>query len=195
VAPTAAARADRPLRILLDDACVVGFKGGEGSIEHFPARHNHHIQPRPYLESWSDLVAPEQLPRQSLRAISTNSRSQFAACRHTKSRVRAGIPHNDQCHESRVKSSAFGVRAIKFLAAANTLMRRQAARLRHVASLRQRPSDASVPWPGDASAQFGRFSLPFEPGTRGPSYGAACSAETYAFPSCCPTYRKQGCLS
>jgi hypothetical protein len=142
---------------------VVSFKGGEGSIEHFPARHYHHIQSWRCLENWSDLVAPEQLPRQTLRAISTNRRTQLAACRHTDPGVRAGIPHHDHCHETRVKSSAFRVRAIKFLAAADTLARRQAARLRHVASLRQRPSDASVPWPGDASAQFGRSLLPFEP--------------------------------
>jgi len=160
--PTAAARSDRPLRILLDDTCVVCFKDGEGSIEHFPARHNHYIQPRRGLESWSDLVAPEQLPRQALRAISTNGRSQLAAGCDTQTRMLAGIPHDDQCHETRVKSSAFRVRAIKFLAAADALARRQAARLRHLASLRRRPSDAFVPWRGDASAQFGRFLLPFE---------------------------------
>jgi len=107
-------------------------------------------------------VAPEQLPREALRAISTNGRSQLSACRHTETRMLAGIPHNDQCHETRVKSSAFRVRAIKFLAAADALARRQAARLRHLASLRQRPSDAFVPWRGDVSAQFARFWLPFE---------------------------------
>jgi len=160
--PTAATRSDRPFRILLDDTCVVGFKSGEGSIEHFPARHNHYIQPRPGLESWSDLVAPEQLPRQALCAISTNGRSQLAACCDTQPRMLAGIPHDDQCHETRVKSSAFRVRAIKFLAAADALARRQAARLRHLASLRQRPSDVFVPWRGDVSAQFARFLLPFE---------------------------------
>jgi hypothetical protein len=160
--PTAAPRSDRPLRILLDDACVVGFKGGEGSIEHFPARHNHYIQPRRGLESWSDLVAPEQLPRQALRAISTDGRSQLSVCRHAEARMLAGIPHNDQCHETRVKSSPFRVRAIELLTATDPLARRQAARLGHVANLRQRRSDAFVPWPGDASAQFGHSLLPFE---------------------------------
>ena len=157
-----AARSDGALRILLEDTCVVGFKGGEGSIEHFPARHNHDVQSNWPLKSWSHLVAPEQLPRQALRAISMNGCSQLAAGRDTKTRMLAGIPHNDQCHETRVKSSAFRVRAIELLTAADTLTRRQTARLGHLASLRQRPSDVFVPWRGDVSAQFARFLLPFE---------------------------------
>lgn len=159
--PTPAPCSYRALRILLDDACVVGFKGGEGSIEHFPARHNHYVQSNRRLESWSNLVAPEQLPRQALRAIPTNGRSQLTASRHAQTRMLAGVPHHDQCHETRVKSSAFRVRTIELLTAADPLARRQAARLGHVANLRQRQSDASVPWPGDASAQCGHSSLPF----------------------------------
>src|SRR5262245_30586520 len=62
-------------------------------------------------------------------------------------------------------------------------------------SLRRRPLNAFFPWPGGASAQFGHFSLTCEPGTRGPSCGGGCSAETYAFPSCCPTYRNQAWLT
>jgi hypothetical protein len=147
---------------LLDNPCVVGFKCGEGSIEHFPARHNHYVQSNRHLKRWSDLVAPEQLPRQALRAISTDGSSEFSACRHTEARMLADIPHNDQCHETRVKSSAFRVRAIELLTAADPLARRQAARLGHVANLRQRRSDAFVLWPGDASAQFGHSLLPFE---------------------------------
>lgn len=151
---------DGSLRILLDDACVVGFKGGKGSIEHFPARHNHYVQSNRRLKSWSDLVPPEQLPRQALRAISTNGRSQLAAGCHSETRILAGIPHDDQCHETRVKSSAFRIRAIELLTAADPLSRRQAAWLGHVASLRRRQSDAFVPWPGDASAQCGHSLLP-----------------------------------
>ena len=181
--PTAATRSDRPFRILLDDTCVVGFKSGEGSIEHFPARHNHYIQPRPGLESWSDLVAPEQLPRQALCAISTNGRSQLAACCDTQPRMLAGIPHDDQCHETRVKSSAFRVRAIKFPAAADALARRQAARLRHLASLRQRPSGAFVPWRGDVSGRDGHSSWPCAPGSREYVDGAGDSVETCVCPS------------
>jgi hypothetical protein len=61
-----------------------------------------------------------------------------------------------------VKSSAFRIRAIELLTAADPLARRQAAWLGHVPSLRQRQSDASVPWPGDASAQYGHSWLPCE---------------------------------
>ena len=84
---------------------VVGFKGGEGSMEHFPARHNHDIQSWLGLESWSDLVAPEQLPRQALRAIPTDGRTQFTACGDTQPRVGARIRDNDDSHEACVKSS------------------------------------------------------------------------------------------
>jgi hypothetical protein len=47
----------------------------------------------------------------------------------------ARIPQDDQCHETRVKSSALRVRAIEFLTAADPLARRQAARLGHVLAL------------------------------------------------------------
>jgi hypothetical protein len=65
----------RSLIPLIKGLYVVGFKGGEGSIEHFPARHDHDVQSGPRLERRSNLMAPEQLPRQALRAISANGRS------------------------------------------------------------------------------------------------------------------------
>jgi hypothetical protein len=93
--------------ILVADAGVVGFKGGEGSIEHFPARHDHYVQSRLRLENWSDLLAPEQLPRQALRAISNSGRSQLAARRDTQPWVSARVRNDDDSHESRVKSNSF----------------------------------------------------------------------------------------
>jgi hypothetical protein len=73
---------------LLKSLREVGLEGGEGSIEHFPARHNHEIQPWTRLERRSDLMAPEQLTRQAFRAIPTNSIPQFPAGRHPHSRMR-----------------------------------------------------------------------------------------------------------
>ena len=87
MATTPATRAGRTVAALLEGPSVIGFKGGEGSIEHFPARHNHDVESRLRLESWSDFVAPEQLPRQALRAISSDGRSQLAAHRNTQPRV------------------------------------------------------------------------------------------------------------
>ena len=115
---------------LLKGVCVIGFKGGEGSIEHFPARHNHDVQSWQRLESWSDLVTPEQLPSQTLRTISTNGGSQFTACGNTQPRMRARVRNDDEGHEARVKSNALRIRAFEIRAAANTLAGRQAARLR-----------------------------------------------------------------
>jgi hypothetical protein len=39
----------------LEGGVIVGFENGEGSIEHFPARHNHNIKAGRYH------VAPEHL--------------------------------------------------------------------------------------------------------------------------------------
>src|SRR4030095_6658187 len=81
---TAATRLDATLTASVEGARVISFKGGEGSIEHFPARHDHSALSRLRLENWSAFVAPEQLPRQALRAISTGGRAQLAACCDTE---------------------------------------------------------------------------------------------------------------
>jgi hypothetical protein len=47
----------------LESGVIVGFKAGEGSIEHFPARHDHDIK------SGGHFVATEQLARQALGAV------------------------------------------------------------------------------------------------------------------------------
>jgi hypothetical protein len=57
---------------LLEGLREIGLEVGERSIEHFPARHNHEIQPWTRLERRSDLMAPEELSRQTFRAIPTN---------------------------------------------------------------------------------------------------------------------------
>jgi hypothetical protein len=124
---------------LLESAGEVSFKGGEGNIEHFPARHNHDIQSRLYLESWSDFVAPEQLPRQTLRAISNDCRSKFTARGDTQPRVRTSIGNKDDSHETRVEPGPFRIRAFKFWTSPNALAGRQAKRRCH-----RYPSSATV---------------------------------------------------
>jgi hypothetical protein len=118
-AVTPATPRDGILTALLEGSGVVGFKGAEGSIEHFPARHNHDIQSTLRLESWSDFVAPEQLPRQALRAISTDGRTQFAACGDTQPRVCVRVRNDDDGHEPRVKPGSLRIGAFEFRAAAN----------------------------------------------------------------------------
>jgi hypothetical protein len=46
-----------------ESGVIVGFEAGKGSIEHFPARHDHDIK------SSGHSVAPEQLARQALGTI------------------------------------------------------------------------------------------------------------------------------
>jgi hypothetical protein len=98
---------DATLTASVEGARVISFKGGEGSIEHFPARHDHYVQSRLRLENWFDFVAPEQLPRQALRAISTGGRAQLAACRDTEPWVPERVRNDDDGHELRVKSTTF----------------------------------------------------------------------------------------
>jgi hypothetical protein len=136
-AATPATRSERTLTALLEGLGVVGFKDGEGSIEHFPARHNHNVESRLRVEK--GLVAPEQLPRETFCAISANSRSQLAAGRYSQPRVRARVRDNDDGHEPRVNPDSSRIRTFKLRAAANSLMGRQAARLRH-----HYPSSATV---------------------------------------------------
>ena len=124
---------------LLESAGEVSCKGGEGSIEHFPARHNHDIQSRLHLESWSDFVAPEQFPQQPLGAISNDCRSQFTARGDTQSRVRTRIGNDNDRHETRVKPGSFRIRAFKVWTSANALAGRQAKRRCH-----RYPSSATV---------------------------------------------------
>jgi hypothetical protein len=71
------------LPALLNGPVEIGFNFGEGSIEHFPARHNYYVQSWLCVESRSGFVVPEQLPHQTLHPISTNSRSQLTTCSDT----------------------------------------------------------------------------------------------------------------
>lgn len=79
---------------------VVGFKAGEGRIEHFPPGDNDDI------ESGRDLVAPEHFPRQALGAIAFDGRSQLPRRRDAEARVRQTILRDEQRQEPAVKPRA-----------------------------------------------------------------------------------------
>jgi len=57
---------------------VIGFKAGEGGIEHFPARHDDDV------EAGLDLMTPEDLAGQPFDTISLNRSAQFPCRRDTK---------------------------------------------------------------------------------------------------------------
>jgi hypothetical protein len=65
------------LPALLNGPVEIGFNLGEGSIEHFPARHNYYVQSWLGVESRSGFVAPEQLSHLALHPISASGRSQL----------------------------------------------------------------------------------------------------------------------
>jgi hypothetical protein len=121
---------------LCESPGVVGFKSSEGSIEHFPARHNHDIPSRLHLESW--FVAPEQFARQTLGAVSFNGCSQLAARRDAEPRP-AGPRNHDHRHEPSVVSDSLGIDALEIAAVSNAFSTRQAGRGRH-----DQPSSATV---------------------------------------------------
>ena len=75
----ASTRLASALTALPDGPVEIGFNFGEGSIQHFPARHNYYVKSWLRVEEWSGFVAPEQLPRQALDPIPTNGRSQLTA--------------------------------------------------------------------------------------------------------------------
>ena len=83
-----------------EEIAIVGFKAGEGGIEHFPARHEDDI------ESRSDLIPPEDLARQSLGAVAIDRRSQLARCRDTEPAAGAAVRHDEQHHQPAVQLDA-----------------------------------------------------------------------------------------
>ncbi len=135
----ASSRLPSTLPAFLNGPAEIGFNLGEGSIEHFPARHNDYVQSWLCVENRRTFVAPEQLPCEALHAIPTNSRPQLTAGGDAEPRVCARVRNDDDGHESRINPSSFGIYAFKLGAPANPLMRRQPTRRRH-----NQPSSATV---------------------------------------------------
>jgi len=83
-----------------EEIAVVGFKAGEGSIEHFPARHDDNI------ESRCDLIPPEDLSRQTLGAVAIDRRSHLARCRDAEPGAGATVRYDEQHHQPAVEFDA-----------------------------------------------------------------------------------------
>ena len=68
------------LRAVTSGECgaVIGLKGGERRIEHFPARHEDHVQSR-----WR-LLFSEQLPGEALGPVSYDRGSKFPRGRYAQ---------------------------------------------------------------------------------------------------------------
>lgn len=111
----------------------IGFKAGEGSIEHFPARYDHDI------ETVSDLTTPEDFPRQPFGAIPIDGAANLARGGHAEARAPEAIGQYEDGHEAAVDAGALVVEALELRPPADPLGRGQF-------SVRRPPSSVYGPW-------------------------------------------------
>jgi len=98
---------------------VVSFEVGEGSIEHFPARHDNNV------EAGSHFVTPEELSGQTLGSVSVNRRADLACRRHAEPSRRGAVGDREDRHEPAMRPGSRVVHALELRPAANTLGRWQ----------------------------------------------------------------------
>jgi hypothetical protein len=104
----------------VEGSVIVGFKAGEGGIEHFPARHDDDVVPS------DDFVAPEDFTRQSLGPVSFNGVTKLASCGHAKpGRGTVGGEH-EQGQITAVDAPTFVIDALEVGSAPDPLVGRQA---------------------------------------------------------------------
>jgi hypothetical protein len=103
-----------------EGSVIVGFKAGEGSIEHFPACHDDDVV------SADDLVAPEYFTRQSLGPISFNGVTKLAGCGHAEPRRGTAGGEHEQRQEPAVDASSFVIDALEVGSAPDPLVGCQA---------------------------------------------------------------------
>ena len=117
---------------------VVGFEGDEGSIDHFPARHDDHIQ------AGVNLVSPEQFPGQPFGPVPLDGGAHLASGGDAQACLGATILHHVYGHEAAIDSDARVVGALEVGPPPHAL--RPVERLAQRISLRRQPSAASAPW-------------------------------------------------
>ena len=99
---------------------VIGFKAGEGGIEHFPARHNNDV------EAGVHLVAPEHLACEALGAIAVDRRANLPRRRHSQPRRGAIVWQHEYGHDPAVRFDSRLVDAFELGPAADPfILRRQ----------------------------------------------------------------------
>jgi hypothetical protein len=104
---------------------IVTLEAGKGRIKHFPARDDDDVQPG------RDLMTPEDLPSEPLRAIPLNRRTKLAAGGDSQPRYRAAVRCDKERHEARRNPHASRVRPFEVRSAANSLGRREPERSKH----------------------------------------------------------------
>ena len=105
--------------VSVQDRVVVGFKSGEGGIEHFPARHDNDI------ESTGNLVTPEQLARQAFRAVPDHGVPELTGRRHSEPEKRPLRREHEHGHEAAANPLPVTVNPFELWAASDTRCRGQ----------------------------------------------------------------------
>ena len=96
---------------------VVSFEVGEGSIEHFPARHDDNV------EAGSHFVTPEELSGQTLGSVTSTAEPIFACRRHAEPSRRAAVGSVKTVMNLPCARAPVVVDALELRPAANTLGR------------------------------------------------------------------------
>jgi hypothetical protein len=109
--------AGAPARVLasIEEGEVVSFKGAEGCIQPFPPGHDDDV------ECVRNLVPPEQLARDSLRAITLDRRSQLARGGDTEAWPAEIIGDNEERHEAALDANTCVVGPLELGTATNPL--------------------------------------------------------------------------
>jgi len=126
-------------------------------------------------------VSPEQLPSQPFGPVAFYGVAHLAGGGDAQPGFDPTICHHKHGHEPATDSRAGIVGALEIGPPPHAL--RPSERLGQRLSLRPRPSGASAPWPGGASARFGRSSSTSAHETRGSWPGGVCLAGRCAYPS------------
>ena len=115
----------------LESSEVIGFKGGEGSIDHFPARHDDDIQ------AGGNLVPPEQFPSQSFGSVPYDGGAYLPCGCDTQPGCLATVFHDEHGHEPALDPNARIIGTLEFRPSSHALP--PAERLAQRFSLRRQP--------------------------------------------------------
>jgi hypothetical protein len=115
----------------LEESLIVGFKTGEGSIEHFPAGHDDDVV------TGRDFVTPENFTRQALGAIALNSAAELARRRDAEAWSRSPVREQKHRHEPARNSSAILVNPLELTPAPHPLPRRKTRSAHSSATLKR----------------------------------------------------------
>jgi hypothetical protein len=104
----------------LEGSVIVSFKTREGGIQHFPARHDYHVV------AGRNLVAPEDLARQTLGAIAHDGPAKLARSSDAAPLCLPPVREHEHRHEPAGDARAVVIDAFELGSAADSLFGREA---------------------------------------------------------------------